>query len=61
MMGDAEFFAKVNPQRLISLDEDLKKERAQFRKDELDRALRQAGKVMPEPQETVYERFPSED
>jgi hypothetical protein len=59
-MSDAEFFAKVNPQRLTSLDEDFKKEQAQFLKDELDRALRRSGKVKPEPQETTYERFPEE-
>lgn len=60
-MSDAEFFAKVKPQRLTSLDEDFKKEQAQFLKDELDRALRRPGKVKPEPQETTYERFPEED
>ncbi len=60
-MSDIEFFAKVNPQRLTSLDEDFKKEQAQFRKDELDRALRWSGKIKSEPQETTYERFPEED
>lgn len=59
-MSDAEFFAKVTPQRLSSLDEDFKKEQAQFLKDELDRALRRTGKVKTEPQEVTYERFPEE-
>ena len=59
-MSDAEFFAKLKPQRLTSLDEDFKKEQAQFLKDELDRALRRSGKVKPEPQEITYERFPEE-
>ncbi len=59
-MSDAEFFAKVKPQRLASLDEDFKKEQAQFLKDELDRALRRSGRAKPEPQETTYERFPEE-
>ena len=59
-MSDAEFFAKVKPKRLTSLDEDFKKEQAQFLKDELDRALRRSGKVKPEPQEVTYERFPEE-
>lgn len=59
-MSDAEYFAKVNPQRLTSMEEDSKKELAQYRKDELDRALRRSGKVKPEPQEITYERFPEE-
>ena len=60
MVSDAEYFAKVNPQRLTSMEEDSKKELAQYRKDELDRALRRSGKVKPEPQEITYGRFPEE-
>ena len=60
-MSDIEFFAKLKPQRLTSLDDDFKKEQSQFLKDELDRALRRSGKLKPEPHETTYERFPEED
>lgn len=59
-MSDVEFFAKVKPQRLTSLDEDFKKEQAQFRKDELDKDLRRSVQAKSEPQETTYERFPEE-
>ncbi len=59
-MSDAEFFAKVKPQRLTSLAEDFKREQAQFLRDELDRALGRSGEVMPDQQETTYERFPYE-
>ena len=56
-MSDLEYVGKLNPKPLTSLDEDFKKERAQFQKDELDRALRRSGNlVKPEP-ETTYERF----
>ena len=59
-MSDIEFFAKVSPKRLTSPEEDFKKDQAQFRKEELDRALRRSGKLMAEPRETTYERFPEE-
>ena len=59
-MSDIEFFAKVSPKRLTSFEEDFKRDQAQFRKDELDRALRRSGKVKSEPQEITYERFPEE-
>lgn len=59
-MSDIEFFAKVSPKRLTSLDEDFKKDQAQFRKDELDRAFRRSGKAKPEAHEITYERFPEE-
>lgn len=56
-MSDLDYVGKLNPKPLTSLDEDFKKERAQFQKDELDRALRRSGKLTePEP-ETTYERF----
>jgi hypothetical protein len=56
-MANIEYLGKIKPQPLTSLDEDFKKERAQFQKDELDRALRRSGKLIkPEP-ETTYERF----
>lgn len=54
-MSDLEYLGKINPQPLTSLDEDFKKERAQFQKDELDRALRRSGHVVKP--ETTYERF----
>jgi hypothetical protein len=60
-MNDAEFFAKVNPKKLSSLDEDFKREQAQFRKDEQERVLKRSGKVKAEPQETTYERFKDSD
>jgi hypothetical protein len=55
-----EFFAKVNPQRLTSLDEDFKAWRKEFQEDEKRNALKRAGKLNPEPVETNYERFPEE-
>lgn len=60
-MADIEFFAKLNPKKLTSLDEEFKKEQAQFRKDELDRAFRRSGKVAPKLQEITYERFSEEN
>ena len=56
----AEFFAKVKPQRLTSLDEDLKAWRKEIQEDERRNALKRAGKLEPEPTETTYERFPQE-
>jgi hypothetical protein len=55
-----EFFAKVKPQRLTSLDEDFKAWRKEFQEDEKRNALKRAGKLNPEPVETSYERFPEE-
>lgn len=60
-MGDLEYVGQMRPKALTSLEEDFKRDRAQFQKDELDRALRCSGKlVKPEP-ETTYERFPEEN
>lgn len=56
-MSDLEYLCKINPKPLTSLDEDFKKERAQFQKDELDRALRRSGKLTKPESETTYERF----
>jgi hypothetical protein len=59
-VNDLEYLGKVNPKPLSSLEQDFKRERAQFQKDELDRALRRLGKlVKPEP-EITYERFPED-
>lgn len=33
-MSDIEFFAKVSPKRLASLEEDFKRDQTQFRKDD---------------------------
>jgi hypothetical protein len=59
-MADIEFFAKMNPKRLTSLDEDFKAWRKEFLEDEKRNALKRAGKLNPEPVETTYERFPEE-
>ena len=59
-MSDIEFFAKVSPKRLTSLEKDFKKDQVQFRKDELDRVFRRSGKLKAEEQEITYERFPEE-
>jgi hypothetical protein len=59
-MSDIEFFAKLNPKRLTSLDEDFKAWRQQFQEDEKRNALKRAGKLKTEPVETTYERFPEE-
>jgi hypothetical protein len=59
-MSDIEFFAKINPQRLTSLDEDFKSWRKEFQEDEKRNALKRAGNVIAEPAETTYERFPEE-
>lgn len=60
-MSDIEFLGQVKPKRLTSLEEDFKKSQAEFRKDELNRALRRSGKINQESTETTYERFPEED
>lgn len=59
-MSDVEFFAKMNPKRLTSLDEDFKAWRKEFLEDEKRNALKKAGKLNPEPVEITYERFPEE-
>jgi len=59
-MSDAEFFAKLSPKRLTSLDEDFKTWRKEIQEDEKRNALKRAGKLNPEPVETTYERFPEE-
>ena len=60
MTNDAEFFAKVNPQRLTSLGEDFKASRKEMQEDEKRNALKRAGKLKVELVETTYERFPEE-
>lgn len=56
-MSDLEYVGHMSPKLHTSLEEDFKRDREQFRKDEADRALRRSGKlVMPEP-EMTYERF----
>lgn len=52
-----EFFAKLKPKRLTSLDEDLKAWRKEMQDDDRRNALRRAGKLNPEPIEATYERF----
>lgn len=59
-MSDAEFFAKVKPQRLSSLDEDFNQWRKEFHGDEKRNAFKRAGNLKAEPVETTYERFPEE-
>jgi len=59
-MDDVEFFAKVKPQRLTSLDEDFRAWRKEFQEDEKRNILKRAGKLKVEPVETTYERFPEE-
>jgi hypothetical protein len=59
-MSDIEFFAKLNPQRLTSLEEDFKAWRKEFQEDEKQNTLKKAGKLNAEPVETTYERFPEE-
>ena len=59
-MSDIEFFAKLNPKRLTSLDEDFKAWRKEIQEDEKRNALNRAGKLKVEPVETTYERFPIE-
>ena len=56
----AEFFAKLNPQRFTSLDEDFKAWRKEFHEDEKRNVLKRAGKLVSEPIETTHERFPEE-
>ena len=59
-MPDIEFFAKMNPKKLTSLDEDFKAWRKEIQDDDKRNALKRAGKLKPESVETTYERFPEE-
>jgi hypothetical protein len=59
-MSNLDYFAKLNPQRLTSLDEDFKAWRKEIQEDEKRNALKRAGNVIAEPAETTYERFPEE-
>jgi len=59
-MSDIEFFAKMNPKRLTSLDEDFKVWRKEIQEDDKRNALIRTGKRKPEPVETTYERCPEE-
>jgi len=56
-MSDAEFFIKLNPKRLTSLDEDFKAWRKEMQEDEKRNALKRVGKLEAEAVETTYERF----
>ena len=60
-MSDIEFLGQIKPKRLTSLEEDFKRSQDEFRKDELNRALRRSGKINQESTETTYERFPEEN
>ena len=57
-MSDIEFFSRIKPKRLISLEEDFKESQAAFRKDELNRELRRSGRLKQDSIDTFYERFP---
>jgi hypothetical protein len=59
-MSDIKFFAKVNPKKHTSLDEDFKAWRKEFQEDEKRNALKKVGKLKVEPAEIAYERFPEE-
>jgi hypothetical protein len=59
-MANIEFFAKVAPKRLTSLDEDFRAWRKEFQEDEKRNTLKRAGKLKAEPLEATYERFPEE-
>ncbi|MDH6502942.1 hypothetical protein [Polynucleobacter sphagniphilus] len=56
-MSDIEFFAKMNPKRLTSLDEDFKAWRKEIQDDDKQNALKRAGNLKVEPVELIYERF----
>ena len=55
-MSDIEFFSKLNPKKLTSLDEDFKAWRKEFQEDEKQNALKRASKLKPESVELIYER-----
>jgi hypothetical protein len=59
-MSDIEFFSRIKPKRLTSLEDDFKESQAAFRKDELVRELRRSGKLKQVQLEISYERFPEE-
>ena len=59
-MSDVQFFAKLNPKRLTSLEEDFKAWREEIQEDDKRDALRRAGKIKPESVKSTYERFPEE-
>jgi hypothetical protein len=59
-MSNLEFLGQLKPQRLSSFEEDFKRSRAEFRRDELSRKLRRSNNHVIEPLETTYERFPEE-
>lgn len=60
-MSDIEFFSKLNPKRLTSLEEDLKAWWAQFLEDEKRNTLKRTGLHKQEPLEITRERFPEVD
>ena len=60
VMSDIEFFAKLNPKRLTSLEGDFKAWIKEIQEDDRRNALRRAGKLKSEPVETSYERFDEE-
>ena len=59
-MSNVEFFSRLDPKKLTSLDEDFKAWRKEFQEDEKRNALRRAGKLKVEPAETTYESCPEE-
>lgn len=59
-MSDLEYLGQIRPKPLTSLEDDHRRDREQFRKDELDRAIRRSGKLVTPESETTYERFPEE-
>jgi hypothetical protein len=60
-MSDLEFFAKLKPERLTSLEEDFRVWRKEFQEDERLNALKMVGTSNPKSVETTYERFEEEN
>ena len=67
-MSDAEFFAKINPQKLTSLDEDHKAEQTQILEDQAhwakygtNRPRRGSPSKTELMEQLSRERFPEED
>ncbi|MBT8561495.1 hypothetical protein G6717_02770 [Polynucleobacter paneuropaeus] len=56
-MSNVEFFSRLDPKKLTSLDEDFKAWRKEIQDDDKRNALKRAGKQKTEPIETTYERF----
>ena len=56
-MSNIEYFAKLSPKKLTSLDEDFKAWRKEMQEDDRRNALKRAGKLKAEPVETTYERI----